>query len=272
MTVTSDIYYPAGEMEKIFIKSIWRLSEDDLHNRTEMILPKGTVEIIFNFSDPINYINPSQQISKKLPAVFINGINFKSFKLIKAGRQKFLGIQLNGAGLKLLFNVPAKEFNNRVYEGLEVCPGLDALSSELYSKKLFSEQVETLLKWIKRKVYGVNLENSISRVQKLMCLNYYPGLTVKKLSDKICLSDRQLRRFCFDWLGMSTEEYIHYTKYLTSLYQLHHTGLTLTEVGLMAGYYDQSHFIREFKSYTDMTPKEYARASKGIPGHISCIN
>lgn len=270
--MTSDIYYPAGEMEKLFIKSIWRLSESDLHHRTEMILPKGTVEIIFNFSDPINYINPSQQISKKLSAVFINGINFKPFELIKTGRQDFLGLQLSGAGLKLLFNIPAKEFNNRVYEGIKVCPSLDALLYELYSKQSFSEQVEMLLKWIRRKVYAMNQENSISRVQKLMCLNFYPGLTVKKLSDKICLSDRQLRRFCSDWTGMTTEEFILYNKYLTSLHLLHNTNLTLTEAGLKAGYYDQSHFIREFKSYTDMTPKEYTRASKGIPGHIYCIH
>lgn len=268
MTIRSDIYYPACEMEKVFIKSIWRLSEHDVHNRTELILPKGTVEIIFNFSDPIHYINPSQQQSKKLSTVFINGINFKPFKLIKTGGQEFLGIQLSGAALKMLFNIPAKEFNNRVYEGLKVCPSLDALGYELFSKHLFSEQVETLLKWIRRKVYAMNQENSVSRVQKLMSMQFYPSLTVKNLSDKICLSDRQLRRFCSDWVGMSTEEFILYTKYLTSLHLLHNSKPSLTEVGLKAGYYDQSHFIREFKSYTDMTPKEYHRATKGIPGHI----
>ena len=81
MTKLSDIYFPTSEIEKTFINSIWRLSENDLNERKEIILPKGTVEIIFNFSDTINYFNPSLQVSKNLPSVFINGINFKPFEL-----------------------------------------------------------------------------------------------------------------------------------------------------------------------------------------------
>lgn len=268
MTKTTDIYYPRGEIEKTLLKSIWRLSEYDLHKRTEIILPKGTVEIIFNFSDNIKYINPSLQLSKELPPVFINGINFKPFKLIKTGRQMFLGIQLTNAGLKLLFNISVREFNNRVYEGNTVCINLDALANELHDKQSFYAQVEIILKWIRKNNYALNYKYSIARVQKLMCLNYCHNVTVKKLSNEICLSDRQLRRFSQDWLGMNTEEFIHYNKYLTSLHLLHNSTIKLTEAGLNAGFYDQSHFIREFKSYTDLTPKQYREANTDLPGHI----
>ncbi len=268
MTNSTNIYYPNDEVEKTFIKSIWRLSEYDLSQRTEIILPKGTVEIIFNFSDNINYINPTLQHSKILPSVFINGINFKPFKLVKTGRQEFLGIQLSGVGLKLLFNKSAKEFNNNVYEGKCVCAYLDSLSYELYDKRSFSEQVETILKWIRTKTKAINHEYSIERVQRIMSLKNSNYLTVKNLSNEICLSDRQLRRFYSDWLGMSTEEFILYNKYLTALHLLQSTKLNLTDVGYASGYYDQSHFIREFKSYTELTPKDYRKVISYIPGHI----
>lgn len=268
MTKSTDIYYPTGEIEKTFINSIWRLSESDLHKRREIILPKGTVEIIFNFSDKINYFNPSLQVSKILPSVFVNGINFKPFELIKTGRQDFLGIQLNSIGLRLLFNISAKELNNSVYDGKEICSLLDNLANELYHNQTFNQQVQIILAWIKNKIPTYNFQYSISRVQKLMSYNCLHNLTVKKLSTEICLSDRQLRRFSHDWLGMNTEEFILYKKYLNSLNLLHNSKQTLTEIGLEAGYYDQSHFIREFKSYTDLTPKQYQEAITGIPGHI----
>lgn len=268
MTKTTDIYFPTNDIEKTFIKSIWRLSEYDINKRTEIILPKGTVEIIFNFSDNINYINPSLKFSKKLPLVFINGINFKPFELIKTGRQEFLGIQLSGIGLKLLFNISVKEFNNSVYEGNNVCLYLDILADDLYHKHSFRAQVETILKWIRRNNSALLNQYSIDRVQKLMCLKRHNDLTVKKLSNEICLSDRQLRRFSQDWLGMNTGEFILYNKYLTSLHLLHNSEISLTEVGLEAGYYDQSHFIREFKSYTDLTPNQYREANTDLPGHI----
>lgn len=268
MTKSTDIYYPTCEIDKRLINSIWRLSESDLHEQKEIILPKGTVEIIFNFSDKINYINPSLQVSKLLPTVFVNGINFKPFELIKTGRQEFLGIQLNSIGFRLLFNISVKEFNNNVYEGKEICSQFDNLANELFYKQTFSQQVQLILEWIRKIIPSNNFQYSMSRAQKLMSYNGRHNLTVKKLSEEICLSDRQLRRFSQDWLGMNTEEFILYNKYLTCLQLLHHSKQTLTEIGLEASYYDQSHFIREFKSYTNLTPKQYQEANTDLPGHI----
>ena len=95
MINAADIYYPLDETEKHFIKSIWRLQEYNINERTETILPKGTVEIIFNLSNDITYCNSALDIRKILPSCFINGINFKPFNLIKNGQQLFLGIQLD---------------------------------------------------------------------------------------------------------------------------------------------------------------------------------
>lgn len=268
MTKTTYIYYPNGAVEQTFINCIWHLSETDFRERKEIILPKGTVEIIFNFSDKIDYCCPSLHASKTLPKVFINGINFKPFELNKTGKQDFLGIQIKSIGLRLLFNLSAKEFNNCVYDGKDICSCLDRLADELFYKQSFNQQVETILKWIRSKISVSNKQYQIDRFQKLTKYNYTYNVSVKKLSDEICLSDRQLRRFSLDWIGMNIEEFIQYKKYLTSLSLLHNTNKPLTQIGMIAGYYDQSHFIREFKSFTEMTPKKYRKANKELPGHI----
>ncbi len=268
MTKTSNIYYPINKIEKTFINYIWRLSDFDLHSRKELILPKGTVEIIFNFSDKIIYFNPSLQTKKELPTVFINGINFKPFELIKTGRQEFLGVQLNVIGLRLLFNISPKELNNVVCNGNNICSQLENIANELFLKKEFGQQVQIILQWINERLYPHRMEDSISRAQKLMNCSHEEDLTVKKISHEICISDRQLRRFSQDWLGMNTEEFILYSKYLNSLHLLGHSKENLTEIGLRAGYYDQSHFIREFRSYTNMTPGQYRDAHILYPGHI----
>ncbi len=267
-TSNSNIYFPTGEIEKVFINCIWRLSEFDLHKSKEIILPKGTAEIIFNFSDKINYFNPTLKISTTLQTVFINGINFKPFELAKTGRLEFLGIQLNSIGLKLLFDIPVKEFNNNVYEGKIICSDLDILADKLFHLQDFNQQVENILVWIREKISVFNDRFLINRAKMLSGLSCHYNQSVKKICEQICLSDRQLRRFSQDWLGMNTEEFILYNKYIKSLHLLHHSKQTLTDTGLEAGYYDQSHFIREFKSYTHLTPKQYREANTGLPGHI----
>ncbi|TXH21195.1 MAG: AraC family transcriptional regulator [Chitinophagaceae bacterium] len=271
MTKLSNIYFPTGEIEKTFINSIWWLSDHDFNERKEIILPKGTVEIIFNFSDTTNYINSSLQVPKSLPLVFINGINFKPFELTKTGRQEFLGIQLNSIGLRLLFNISAKEFNDSVLEGGAICSQLNNLAYELYYKQTFSQQVEMILTWIRNKITLSDSQYSISRANKLLSLSHQHHLTVNHICEQVCLSDRQLMRFAQDWLGMNTEDFIQYHKYLYCLHLLRDSKQTLTEIAYEAGYYDQSHFIREFKSYTNLTPKQYREANVEFHGHINLI-
>ena len=96
MTNSAAIYFPSDQIESQYIKSIWRLQDADTTPKTEIILPKGTIEIIFNLSNNITYFNPSLHIEKILPVCFINGINFKPFQLIKCGQQEFLGRDFKG--------------------------------------------------------------------------------------------------------------------------------------------------------------------------------
>lgn len=268
MTRSTNIYFPTGEAEKSFIHSIWQLSESDLNQRREIILPKGVVEIIFNYSDKIYYHCPSQKINSPLPEVFVNGINFKPFELTKTGQQRFIGIQLNSMGLKLLFNIPASKISNSVYRGEEVCSDLDILCDKLFHRQSFHQQVHVILEWVRKKIAVSHPPYAIHRANTLLGLGRQQNVSVKNICEQVCLSDRQLRRFSLAWLGMNTEEFLLYQKYLHSLQLLHHSTQTLTQIGLAAGYYDQSHFIREFKCYTDMTPMQYRKSVTELPGHI----
>ena len=268
MTKSSNIYIPNNEVEKTFIKCIWRLSEYDIQERKEIILPKGTVEIIFNFFYKINYFSPSYKIEKSLPDVFVNGINFKPFELTKTKQQKFLGVQLNSIGLRLLFKIPSFELNNIVCDGNDICKQLSNLANDLNGEEEFSQQVKIILSWIRNTVSFNQIKYATSRAEKLTSCICYNNLTVKKLSKEIGLSERQLSRFSNDWLGMSTEQFIHYRKYLNCLNLLHQSKQNLTALGMQAGYYDQSHFIHQFKSFTDMTPRQYREAKTDLPGHI----
>jgi hypothetical protein len=36
----------------------------------------------------------------------------------------------------------------------------------------------------------------------------------------------------------------------------------------LADYIDQAHFVREFRSFTEMTPSEYVRRRPWLPSHV----
>ncbi|NUM31942.1 MAG: helix-turn-helix transcriptional regulator [Bacteroidetes bacterium] len=268
ITKSSNIYIPSDKVEEKFIKNIWRIDEFHLRETKETILPKGTVEIIFNLSDKIIYLNSAFNNMVNLPSCFVNGINSKPFNLIKSGPQLFLGIQLTAIGLKGLFNVSVKDFMDNVVDGSQVCRSLYILCDKLFSKKTFDEQVEIIRKWLWNKISASKHYKTINRFHNIFYSQNSKNLSVAELSNKNLMTDRHLRRIAVEWLGMNTESFLLYNKYLSSLQLLHNSNKTLTEIGLECGYFDQSHFIREFKSYTELTPGEYKAFNSTLPGHI----
>ncbi|MBK7099269.1 MAG: helix-turn-helix transcriptional regulator [Sphingobacteriales bacterium] len=268
MKTETDAYFPSEIPEILFLKCIWRLQEYHSHQKTETILPKGTVEIIFNLSESIIYNNPAINLDTQLPPCFINGINFKPFHLKKMGQQYFLGIQLNTIGLKLLFDIPLSEFADNFLDASLICNHLDDLTHKLFSKTEFGDQVFIIRKWLYQQISTSKHQNETFQIHNLFYNQKQLATSVLDLSKCACISDRQLRRISSEWLGMNTEAFVSYNKYLHSLNLLHHSNKSLTQIGLEAGYYDQSHFIRNFKSYTGLTPKEYQALCTSVPGHI----
>jgi AraC-like DNA-binding protein len=89
-------------------------------------------------------------------------------------------------------------------------------------------------------------------------------VSVKQLTIETGLSQRQLSRRFQRVVGLSPVEYIGVSRFIKSLQHLKkYPSKSLTSVAYESGYYDQSHFIRDYKAYSGHTPGEVA-LSKNI--------
>jgi AraC-like DNA-binding protein len=86
-------------------------------------------------------------------------------------------------------------------------------------------------------------------------------ISVRNLVCDTGLSQRHLSRKFQDCVGLSPKEYLRVSRFILSLDHLKKYPLfSLTEVAYKSGYYDQAHFIRDYKDYTGCTPTEVVRA------------
>ena len=75
------------------------------------------------------------------------------------------------------------------------------------------------------------------------------------------LSQRHLSRKFQEYVGLSPKEYLRVSRFILSLdYLKRYPAFSLTEVAYKSGYYDQAHFIRDYKDYTGYTPGQVVRA------------
>ena len=73
------------------------------------------------------------------------------------------------------------------------------------------------------------------------------------------LSERSLQRIFKDHVGISPKKFADIMRLENSI-DLFRQGKTLTDVCYESGYYDQPHFIKDFKRCSGMTPGDFLKS------------
>ncbi|WP_295334759.1 AraC family transcriptional regulator N-terminal domain-containing protein [Flavobacterium sp.] len=87
--------------------------------------------------------------------------------------------------------------------------------------------------------------------------NIRESISLKDLSDKACMSTTSFYRYFKRELGMSPIEYILNEKIKHAKKLLSNPNVHVNEVSYASGFEDCNYFIRLFKKYEGVTPKQY---------------
>src|SRR6185295_11969728 len=89
-------------------------------------------------------------------------------------------------------------------------------------------------------------------------------ISVTALRTDLSLSERQLERTFRQQTGLTPRQFARLTRFRQVVQLLHQPALTLTDVAYQAGYYDQAHFIHDFKAFAGLTPRDYRREQQDV--------
>ncbi len=252
--------HPAAGM---LVKHYWQTEGRPAYG-LECILPKGEIELIFSFGEPMGY--EQRGIAPGVtPRCFVNGMSSTPVRLAVPQRQHFFGVVLQAAAVKRLLAAPAGVFINTVTDLELVSKASGALWHQLAGCRTFDERVHLTQAWAVRQGAELSarelaLSRFISSKSEIQ--------TVAALAAASCYSSRQLHRKVRELFGMSSELLLGYRRYQEALNRVHYNDETLTSIAHACGYYDQAHFNREFKEFTGLTPGSYREQKSHLPGHL----
>ncbi|MDR1820940.1 MAG: helix-turn-helix domain-containing protein [Oscillospiraceae bacterium] len=84
---------------------------------------------------------------------------------------------------------------------------------------------------------------------------------VRELEEKTMYSARYINRVFNDNLGLSPKAFCEHVRFQQLISYMNSNSYgRITDIAADYGYYDQSHFTREFKEFTTVTPGSYSRA------------
>lgn len=258
-------YLPATNYLQNVMSLIWQV--DGFPNQQETIIPKGVVEIIFDFGENIPVQAQFGKEHYQLPRVFINGFNTSPIQLQHPQGHTFFGVQLHTTVIKSVFGVRAQEFANRAVDLTLVDPFFAVLWQHMAEQNSFEKRVALITSWLESK--RIDLHPQDKMLHHFLDNPDQLAQNVTSLAKTLCYSPRHLSRKIYALTEMNTEELLSYKKYLYSIQLMHHsTELSLTEIAYASNFSDQSHFIKSFKTFAQLTPGEYRNRKSPVPGHL----
>lgn len=99
----------------------------------------------------------------------------------------------------------------------------------------------------------LQLKNAIELIET----SYGDCLTLEDLSTAAGMNSKYFCRFFHEMTHRTPIDYLNYYRIECACIQLATTDHTITEVALTCGYNDVSYFIKTFKKYKGITPKQY---------------
>lgn len=247
------------------VQLFWQVNRENTNFRREVILPKGIVEIVFNFFPETTFNGKLYNKYFTIPKCFIQGYHNSAIELDLPDNQFLFGVVIHTAATKHILQVPAGEFARQCIDLTLVDASFCSLWYQLAEKQTFRDRVTLFSDWLIKRMTCLTAYEQV--LNKLFTIKTDKHLSVSNVSKWLCYSSRHLSRMFYDLTGMNTEQTLLYLKYLKATNLIHHSDLSLTQIAYNCEFSDQSHFIKVFKSFTSLTPNEYRNKKSDIEGH-----
>ncbi len=99
----------------------------------------------------------------------------------------------------------------------------------------------------------------VKKINEILHENCDQTLSLQKVSEELDLHFVHLSRDFPRYFRCNFSQYVRKIKVEKSLALLRNPKLSMTDIAFACGFADQSHFIRCFKEFTDITPKDFRR-------------
>lgn len=168
--------------------------------------------------------------------------------------------------LKYLYGFSATELTNNPIK-LSLIDSTRTI--ELQERLLNSESIEQMVKLLDNYIFNliskVKSDYLLIRNATELIIRDYSSKTLKEVQDKLHITERTFQRLFKDQIGLTPIKYRRIVQFDRAFQQLNRNNFSsLTDLALTNDYADQSHFIRTFREFTNMTPNDYLNLGKAI--------
>ena len=263
-------YKPKPPLSK-FVDSFWLYEGQGMESKTECILPTGTLELAINLQqNELRFYDPERPDNHShLSGAVVSGAHRRSFVPEPAEEIFIIGVHFKPGGAFPFLGLPADALAD-THVDLETLwgPSAGQLRARLCEVRTAAERFRLLHgALLTRLCCGVEQHYAVSAALEMFGKNQ-AGLTVREVAKYIGLSERRFIQVFKAEVGMTPKLFsriLRFQQTRTVIQQ--NPSPDWTALALDLGYFDQSHFIREFLEFSGLSPTDYINRDKRFIEH-----
>lgn len=244
------------------------------HN-LDRFLPDGNTEIIIDLTENSQHIydNETLQEIQTCRHAWVSGVRTKPITIPSGAGNRMLIVAFKKGRAHPFYRFPMNELSDIVAEaglvfGRNVCGLREQVLAAKSVDQMFLLVERFLLQQAGDTVWEDNATKCIEYAVSRM-VNYPTRRCLPQLSDEIGYSQKHFIDLFRQHVGVTPKQYLKIVRFQNAIRTMERRHMIRwSEVALESGYYDQAHFIHDFKFFSGFTPNEYMKRKSPTLNYI----
>lgn len=248
----NETYIPCDAL-KPFIKSFVITETGD--ETTYKVLPDTGLVIGFQYKGHLSKIQ--DKIESPLSISGVSGLTDQSRIFKNSPNIGTVLVLFKESGATPFFRQPLHElFRESIsLDNFMLCSELLSLEEQLAEAKTDTQRIVAVEGFLISRMKNTEPDKLV--LAALALIHKSKGtIRIKELVEQLHISQSPLEKRFRQAVGTSPKKFASIVR-LKYIIQQHSPTSSLTELGYEAGFYDQAHFIKEFKTFTGDTPEKF---------------
>lgn len=249
-----------------YIKNYWIFTTDkDVSN--QVLYPTVFLEFAINISsgDVVTHIGNR---SIKMPSLEVLGLLTMPTRITATRGTTLLVTRFHPYASSVFFPNQVSSFTN---DSIDLYDILGEEAIQLYDHMIkqhsLEKKIEILEAFLVQRLINNKKNHHNLKLIECLCNHIYQNsesFNIEKLASHYGFSKRHVQRLFLDLVGVAPQRFFSMQRFNKGLALMQASNASLTSIAHECGYYDQAHFIKEFKSYTGITPSQSAHSLGNI--------
>ena len=260
--------FTPSENLRAFIKCFYVCEYDTDAVFQDMALATGSMEIMFNLGNG-SFQTGRENNFDTTPRVELWGQIIKPLQFKSLGKNKMLGIRFYPHTASVVLSDHIDAFNDHVTDFAAAANGIEIkqLHEQLLNESTLNKQLALLETFLFKKIYTFQQKNAKFQVVHNVITEMKHEDFCDNIQDvafRYGISSRYLQKLFLQYTGLTPKLYYKINRFQKSLILTSNKQESLTSIAYQSGYFDQSHFVRDFKFFTGVAPSSFDAADSTV--------